>query len=73
MLPLPVAGANHNAIIPQVPNLVIIDVHRHLDFNFPSINHIFCMFKVKARISSIFRMSQMIKEIFCARVADLDP
>jgi hypothetical protein len=26
LLPLPDAGANHNAIIPQVPNLVIIDV-----------------------------------------------
>jgi hypothetical protein len=69
LLPLPDAGANHNAIIPQVPNLVIIDVHRHLDFNYPSINHI----EVKARISCIFRMSQMTKEIFCVSVADLDP
>ncbi len=26
LLPLPDAGANHNAIIPQVPNLVFIDI-----------------------------------------------
>jgi hypothetical protein len=41
LLPLPDAGANHNAIIPQVRNLVIIDILFYLLFFWRAFCHSF--------------------------------